>query len=300
MADTIETLVEQDKLDQVGKIISDEAATSPLPPEEAVSPVAKDRPTPSDATGTALAKLREEVPPHYISSLPKQTKRQKEELDKDRSKGIRCGLCHGWHHKDALHVPYVGHAAVTDRLLEVDPFWEWEPVAWTPEGLPRFDASGGMWIRLTVAGMTRLGYGHGAQKPGQDPGAREKEVIGDALRNAAMRFGVALDLWHKGELHPDGEGATDEVADDQPEADPTAGAPDGTFITDEQRDRILAMAASARVEARSICDRYGIDALPQLHADSFDAVMESLKATIEKNRKPAPTAGDLLDDSVRF
>lgn len=28
-----------------------------------------------------------------------------------------------------------------------------------------------------------------------------KEVIGDALRNAAMRFGAALDLWHKGDLH---------------------------------------------------------------------------------------------------
>jgi hypothetical protein len=28
-----------------------------------------------------------------------------------------------------------------------------------------------------------------------------KERIGDALRNAAMRFGAALDLWHKGDLH---------------------------------------------------------------------------------------------------
>jgi hypothetical protein len=28
-----------------------------------------------------------------------------------------------------------------------------------------------------------------------------KEMIGDALRNAAMRFGAALDLWHKGDLH---------------------------------------------------------------------------------------------------
>jgi hypothetical protein len=30
-----------------------------------------------------------------------------------------------------------------------------------------------------------------------------KERIGDALRNAAMRFGAALDLWHKGDLHLD-------------------------------------------------------------------------------------------------
>jgi len=32
-------------------------------------------------------------------------------------------------------------------------------------------------------------------------GSREKEVIGDAIRNAAMRFGAALEFWHKGELH---------------------------------------------------------------------------------------------------
>ena len=33
-----------------------------------------------------------------------------------------------------------------------------------------------------------------------------KERIGDALRNAAMRFGAALDLWHKGDLHQDEDG----------------------------------------------------------------------------------------------
>ena len=41
-----------------------------------------------------------------------------------------------------------------------------------------------------------------------------KERIGDALRNAAMRFGAALDLWHKGELHAHLE------ADDAPVNDP--------------------------------------------------------------------------------
>ena len=277
----------------------DEGSTPPNPPSAFVQPAPDGEPTPPSGAGTALARLREPVPPHYISSLPKQTKKQKEELEKDRTKGIRCALCHGWHHRDALHVPEVGHAAVTDRLLEVDPLWTWEPVAWTPEGLPRFDAGGGMWIKLTVGGMTRLGYGHGAQKPGQDPGAREKEVIGDALRNAAMRFGVALDLWHKGELHPDGEGATDEI--DTPAPDPTAGAPDGLFISDEQRDRILKMAAAARVSAESICDRYGIDALPQLHADEFEPLLTSLKMTAEKNRKPALAEGDdVLPTATKF
>ena len=46
--------------------------------------------------------------------------------------------------------------------------------------------------------MTRYGYGAADGKTGGDA---VKEIIGDALRNAAMRFGAALDLWHKGDLH---------------------------------------------------------------------------------------------------
>lgn len=95
---------------------------------------------------------------------------------------------------------YVGHAAVTDRLLAVDPHWSWEPVAWTPEGSPLIEARGTehtMWIRLTVCGVTRLGVGIVTEKAFE----REKQLISDALRNAAMRFGVALDLWSKSDLH---------------------------------------------------------------------------------------------------
>lgn len=97
-----------------------------------------------------------------------------------------------------LHLDYVGHAAITDRLLQVDPAWSWEPVALDGDGLPALDRNGGLWIRLTVAGVTRLGYGDAEGKQG---GSAVKEAIGDALRNASMRFGVALDLWHKGDLH---------------------------------------------------------------------------------------------------
>ena len=89
---------------------------------------------------------------------------------------------------------YVGHAATTQRLLEVDPTWTWEPLALDEHGLPAFDTAGGLWIKLTVGGVTRLGYGDAAGKKG--PNA-VKEAIGDGIRNAAMRFGVALDLWAK-------------------------------------------------------------------------------------------------------
>ena len=91
---------------------------------------------------------------------------------------------------------YVGHAALTDRLLQADPDWTWEPVSDpTSKGLPIAGNGVEMWIALTIDGTTRYGYGDAQNKKGGDA---IKEAIGDALRNAAMRFGVALDLWHKG------------------------------------------------------------------------------------------------------
>lgn len=157
---------------------------------------------------TGLDLLREPFPAHLISKLPKPTKKQTDDVKADYKLGVRCQLCGAWHHKDVVHLDYVGHAALTDRLLDADPNWSWEPVAFR-EGLPAFDQTGGLWIKLTVCGVTRLGYGHAAGKANQDPGAREKEVIGDALRNAAMRFGAALDLWHKGDLHGEAEAGND-------------------------------------------------------------------------------------------
>lgn len=119
---------------------------------------------------TTLAKMREPFPENQISHLP----------------------------KGGVKLAYVGHAALTDRLLDVDANWTWEPLAYGPDGLPAIDEIGGLWIKLTVCGVTRLGYGDAQGKTG---GNAMKERIGDALRNAAMRFGAALDLWHKGELH---------------------------------------------------------------------------------------------------
>ena len=144
-------------------------------------------------TPTGLALLRKPFPANQISKLPKPK-------SKDAVKG-HCNVCGGWHGLPAVHLDYVGHAALTDRLLDADPMWTWEPLSMA-DGLPVLDGYGGMWIKLTVCGVTRMGYGHAGDKSGGDA---IKEVIGDALRNAAMRFGAALDLWHKGDLHGDEE-----------------------------------------------------------------------------------------------
>lgn len=153
---------------------------------------------PHTAKPTGLALMRAEFAPNQMSKLPKGTKAQNE-CPPDKKQN--CNICGGWHHPQIKHLDYVGHAAVTDRLLDCDPEWTWEPVAFGPDGLPALDASGGLWIRLTVCGVSRLGYGNAQDKGAYSPGDRLKEVIGDAIRNAAMRFGAALELWHKGDLH---------------------------------------------------------------------------------------------------
>lgn len=114
-------------------------------------------------------KLREPFPKSAISTLPKA----------------------------GLNLAYINHAAVTQRLLEVDPTWSWEPVAFDDHGLPAFDDKGGLWIRLTVCGVTRYGYG---EPQGSDHYDRIKGAIGNAIRVAAMRFGVGLDLWSKDDI----------------------------------------------------------------------------------------------------
>lgn len=159
---------------------------------------------------TGLELLRMPFPEHHISKLPKPTKKQTEDVKADFKKGIRCAICGSWHHPDVVHLDYVGHAALTDRLLDADPNWSWEPMGTTPEGLPAIN--GGLWIKLTVCGVSRYGYGAADGKSGGDA---IKEMIGDALRNAAMRFGAALDLWHKGDLHIPADGEPEGAGEGQ-------------------------------------------------------------------------------------
>jgi hypothetical protein len=96
-----------------------------------------------------------------------------------------------------VYLDYVGHADITKILIEVDPLWNWEPVAWE-HGRPAITERDGiatLWVRLTLLGKTMLGCGsvHATKED------LDKELIGDALRNAAMRFGIALALWSNAE-----------------------------------------------------------------------------------------------------
>ena len=106
------------------------------------------------------AQLRQSFDPAQIGKLPATQKRP--ELD------------------------FVGHAAVTDRLNLVAPGW-----TYVVDEL--FSVESTVWIRGTmiVGGVSRVEYGDG-----DDP----KEALGNFIRRAAMRFGVAIDLWSRQEL----------------------------------------------------------------------------------------------------
>lgn len=148
-------------------------------------------------------------PASYLAKLPKPKQ-------KDAQKG-RCDECGGWHGLPAVHLDYMGHADVTEALIRLDPWWNWEPAAIDPTtGGPAIKVEGNrlvMWGRLTLRGVTRLGVGT-CPKGKDDP---EKELIGDMLRNAAMRFGIAVRLWSKAD-HLDTQ-----TPEDTPPPPPPAG-----------------------------------------------------------------------------
>ena len=87
--------------------------------------------------------LRAPFPPERISQIPRKTK---------------SGA--------TVRLDYAGHADVTDRLLAVDPAWTWEPVGVAEDGIPIIHH--GLWIKLTVCGVTRYGFGEAQGKTGGD------------------------------------------------------------------------------------------------------------------------------------
>lgn len=232
-----------------------------------------------------LAKLREPFPDNQISWLPKETRAQIDER-KNRVQGCmvwKCPQCGGAHHKNADHLAYVGHAALTDRLLDVDPMWSWEPMGYNPDGTPAFDRNGGLWIKLTVLGMTRPGYGCADGKSGGDA---VKEIIGDALRNAAMRFGAALDLWHKGDLHagdeadPDAAGGQSNGAQSAP-----GGTDDSTGMPDAEWAKLVQLVEATGSDANAMCKNYGVENLRLLSFDKYADAIEKLNAKLAKMAK---------------
>lgn len=174
------------------------------------------------ASKTGFEKLREPFPDELIGTIP----------------------------KGGIQLSYVGHAHVTDRLLQVDPEWTWEPMGLDEHGNPILvqNENGnqgetyGLWIKLTVNGITRPGFGGGKNA---------KECISDAIRNAAMRFGVALDLWMKDDVKPHG-------ATPKPQPSGNFPIPTGLQASDAQMKKIRALADKTKVTDEQLSSARGV------------------------------------------
>ncbi len=160
---------------------------------------------------------------------------------------------------------FVGHADVTKMLIEIDPNWTWEPVAFDDQGLPAYRVENGyahMAGWLTIHGIRRLGIGS-VQHNKQD---LLKELCSDFIRNAAMRFGICLALWTKQEWDDLGDKPAPATPVAAPKAAPKPAAkkvvetntPAGE-ITEEQRRQFIAACNKAGIDPAAVAENAKLD-----------------------------------------
>lgn len=250
-----------------------------------------------------LAALRADFPPEQIGKLPRIVCGACSDA-RGKACGAHpkanCAACGQWMTPRHIHLDFVGHADVTDRLLKVDPLWSWEPIP-NPEALGYPVAPGGMWIYLTVCGVTRPGFGDAEGRGGTQA---IKIVIGDALRNAAMRFGVALELWAKGDRKYNTEGGA--AADAEQIARANA-RPAVQAVRDEQ-DRAAEQPRPAAVEraeqdrAAELPDAGAVsdpETVATLQQDIAAAEDKTSLTTVWRAIKAAQQSGALRPDDAR-
>ena len=255
-----------------------------------------------------LSRLRAHFDDGVIGKLPKVTCGQCSKGQCGNHKKEKCRECGAWISTAHIHIDYVGHADVTDRILDVDPAWSWKPQATDPDPAalkaaiesgnldivrmvienapPKFERASngnpvGLWIWLTIGGETKAGYG---SCPATQMDA-EKVLIGDALRNAGMRFGIATYLWAKGERqdptaeNPAGEGGTAEQHARKPE---------------QPRGRVSQPERQQRGQSAEIPVDWGIR-IDGLDDDAdFDKAKAELDEAHAAGRLPAPVANAIL------
>jgi hypothetical protein len=171
--------------------------------------------------------------------------------------------------KGGAQLDFVGHADVTKMLIEIDPMWTWEPVAFDADGLPAYRVENGMahmsgW--LVINGVRRLGIGSVMHnKPDL-----LKELVSDFIRNAAMRFGVCLSLWTKQEW----EDIPNKNAPVQPKVAPvTADTP----LQKTQINQFVKACEKANIKAEDVATRANVELEKATHGD-----LEKLRATYKE------------------
>lgn len=242
----------------------------------------------------------EEIPAKYgvpdaglVGKLPRVTCRACSDAKPrghcDRHEKRECKVCGNWITTAHLHLDYMGHAEVTRALIEIDPAWSWEPCAWDADGGPAIRVVGGtaeLWGKLTLLGHTRIGVGS-VEARAFDVG---KQLIGDFLRNAAMRFGIALSLWSKSEWEHDADetapadGEVQEMVVD-PNGPPVPAGPVQTSSANLRAEVSKAqnrLDAKRKVDLRDWRNEQGIPhVVSQMTDEQLRAVAERLGITLE-------------------
>ncbi len=141
--------------------------------------------------------------------------------------------------RGGITLDFVGHAEINRILIDIDPMWSWEPCDWVV-GRPAITETNGMatmWGRLTILGKSMLGVGSvRADKPDLD-----KELVGDFLRNASMRFGICLSLWSKSEWE-----------------EPATPAKPAGVVSQENVERFKAACKEANLDPNEVAKQAGV------------------------------------------
>jgi len=180
-----------------------------------------------------------------------------------------------------IQLDYVGHAEITKILIKIDPLWDWRPLKIDDDGLPAYRVENGMAHmagELTLLGHTRLAVGSAPHNK-QD---LLKELVSDFIRNAAMRFGVALSLWSKEEW-------SDSPAPAKPAkktaakktAAPAPAVADDELVDRETLERFFAACRGANLDPQEVAAQ-ALVTLDEVTVSDLDALRSTFKEIIAR------------------
>ena len=180
-----------------------------------------------------------------------------------------------------IQLDYVGHAEITKILIKIDPLWDWRPLKIDDDGLPAYRVENGMAHmagELTLLGHTRLAVGSAPHNK-QD---LLKELVSDFIRNAAMRFGVALSLWSKEEW-------SDSPAPAKPvkktaakkTAAPAPAVADDQLVDRDTLERFFAACRGANLDPQEVAAQ-ALVTLDEVTVSDLDALRSTFKEIIAR------------------
>jgi hypothetical protein len=172
-------------------------------------------------------------------------------------------------------VEYIEWHTVADILDETAPNWTHSVKDIRPIG----DIMT-VTVAITIDGITREGIGTGRAR--SETGIKKAEH--DALKRAAVKFGIARDLYKKEALESAsqhaGENSADNVARNL-----------GDLVTGRQLGMIKALARETGVDLKKECEtvmKCGFDELSKRGASQFISHLQELKQTADENAVAVP------------